>query len=336
MAEDFIVPDSSIWQDKESMRQVYNKDVAVRIGIVQLREFIEETEDFRYTVEVFDSSQQIPIHCAMASGRFGGIYNYEEFISRGYQKGEDPAGRGEYAVRPGDVVVVAYANGNATDGLILGSFKHPGRKSRIKPEDGIAYDAEFNGMRTQINNEGEWTLTFRGVPTNIDELDKAPDGSPIPEAEYDEEVGKTFMKFDKTGGWLLSDEASEDPQSVHVDKENGKITVTSGKIVLELDKNSEAVSLTCKELLIEAADAIEAFTTDYAMEASATAKIKSPKIAFGTDGTELLDEITKAIDALGTVQAISPVGPCAPLSAAPQWSQVEQVKSKINKIKGTL
>ncbi len=333
--QDHIVPDSSIWQDAESMKQVDSKDVAVRIGIVRSREFVTELDDYRYSVEVFDSSQQIPILCCV-SGRFGGVFNYEEFTVRGYEKGEDSAGRGEYAVRPGDVVVVAYINGNANDGMILGGCRHPGRKSRISDADGIAYDAEFNGMRTQINKDGEYTLTFRGIQTNIDKLNKAPDGSALPDPEYNKAIGSTFLKFSKTGGWKISDNAVTNPQSIDINKAGGKITITSGSIVLEMNKTSEAVSMTCKKLAIEAANAINAFTKNYSMEATASAKIKSPKIAIGTDGTELLDEITKAIDAIGNLTAISPVGPCSPLNSSPQWGEVDGVRSKINKIKGSL
>ena len=68
-----------------------------------------------------------------------------------------------------------------------------------------------------------------------------------------------------------------------------------------------------------------------------TAKwLKSPKIAIGTDGTELLDQLVQLIDAIGTQTIITPVGPASPVSASPQWAQVTAIQQKINGIKGSL
>lgn len=335
MENDFTVKDSSVYDDKSSMKLLSNRDATVKIGMVKEVRKIDQTNENRFIVEVWDKSQHIPVTCVYLS-RFGGVYNYEEYNWRGFFAGQDNAGRSEYSVRPGDTVLIAYVNGTSQEGVILGGIKHPGRAPQFEPEDGIVYASEFNGVKKEINIDGEYTTTFRGIQTNIDELDKAPDGSPIPEPEYDEEIGTTFTKFDKTGGWIVSDNATEDPQSVRVDKENGKIIITSGKIILTMEKEGELTSLVTKELNIEATDKMDTKTKDWATEATSTAKIKSPKIAFGTDGVELLDQTIKALENLGKVKPISPVGPCAPLQATPEWSEVAAVISKITSIKGSL
>lgn len=70
------------------------------------------------------------------------------------------------------------------------------------------------------------------------------------------------------------------------------------------------------------------------MSATTSAKIKSPKVAIGTDGIELLDQLSQLIDAIGKLIAISPVGPCNALVTSPQWSGVAAVQSKIKEITG--
>jgi hypothetical protein len=317
------------------MKLLHKRDGTVKTGIVKEVRKIEKTNENRFIVEVWDKSQHIPVVCSYIA-KFGGIYNYEEYNWRGFSAGEDEAGRGEYSVRPGDTVLIAYINGTSQEGVILGALKHPGRAPQFEPEDGVVYASEFNGLKKEINIDGEYTTTFRGIQTNITDLDKAPDGNPIPEPKYDEEVGTTFTKFDKTGGWITSDNATSDPQSIHIDKEGGRIIVTSGKIVLTMEKSGELTSLTTSELKIDALKKMDTSTQDWATVASKTAKIKSPKIAFGTDGTELLDQIIKALEGLGKVKPISPVGPCAPLTATPEWGEVARIISKINGIKGSL
>jgi hypothetical protein len=96
------------------------------------------------------------------------------------------------------------------------------------------------------------------------------------------------------------------------------------------------VELKNKVLKIVSDDLIDQKTKKYATEASESAKIKSPKVAFGKDGVELLDQLAKLIDALGKIQNISPVGPCTLMSATPQWPEVEQIKAKIKEITGSL
>ncbi len=332
---DYTVKDSSMYDDKSSMKLLNQRDATVKIGMVKEVRKIPNTNENRFVVEVWDKSQHIPVLCSYLS-RFGGVYNYEEYNWRGFFAGPDTAGRSEYSVRAGDTVLVAYVNGTSQEGVIIGGIKHPGRPPQFEPEDDVVYASEFNGLKKEINIDGEYVTTFRGIQTNLADLAKAPDGSPIPPPEYDEEIGTTFTKFDKTGGWTVNDNASEDPQSIFVDKANGKIIITSGKIVFTMEKESELTSLVTKEFTIEATDKIEAMTKEWSIAASSTAKIKSPKIAFGSDGTELLDQIIKSLEALGEVKPISPTGPCSPLMGTPEWVKVQEIISKINGIKGSL
>ena len=332
---DRIVKDSSIWIDESAQRLMYTKDTAVRIGMVKEVKTVGKLNERAYVVEVFERGNYMPVMCTQLV-KFGGIYNYEEFSDRGYEPNRTDTARGVYAVSPGDTVLVVYVNGDSREGVIIGSLRHEGRKPVIGPKDGIAYVSEFNGINTQINNDGEYTFTFKGQPKNIAKLNDPVSGKPIPAPDYDKEVGTTYYKFDKTGGWTISDNATKDPQSIKTDKKSGKIIVTSGKIVLTMDKNSETTSLQTKNTTITSTEKITGKTKQWEMDATTHTKIRSPKIAIGSGGVELLDKITKLVDMLGNLTIISPVGPCALMKASPQWGQVEEVKAAINSIKGSL
>ena len=335
MANPFdIVKDSSIWFDSGSRSVVNAFDGLIRVGIIKQAFNDGNTGELRYLVEVQSHSDKIELNCILMR-RFGGVFNYEDYIYHGYKINDKPDPVNAFDAKAGDAVLVGQLNGQGREGVILGGLTHAARTTSIKTSDGPQYDAEFNGIHTSINSDGEWTLTFKGQPTNLSALDNTPSNR-LPMPTYDPAVGSSFMKFDKTGGWIINDNANSDPQLIHIDKAAGTITVNSGKISLVMTKSSEAVSLTSKSLTINSKDTITETTTNYSMTATETAKINSPQVAIGNNGVELLDQLVQLIDALGLVTVISPVGPCTPLNAVEDWPVVEQIKAKINQIKGTL
>lgn len=334
MFDSGTVKDSSIWVDTSSRKTMNTLDGLTRIGIVKSAYNAANTGELYYIVEVQSLGKKINLSCRMMR-RFGGVYNYEDFINRGYKTSDSPDPVNSFEAKAGDAVLVTQLNGQAREGVILGGFTHAARVTAIQATGGPQYVSEFNGMNTSINADGEWTLMFRGQPTNLSTLNDTPSGD-IPAAVYDTAVGSSFMKFDKTGSWTISDNANSNPQSIKIDKANGTVTIIAGQISLTMTKGSQAVALVCKDLSINSSNSITEITKDYALTASSSAKFNSPQIAIGHDGIELLDQLSQLVTALGTLTAISPVGPCAPLSASPTWSQVQQIQSKINQIKGSL
>jgi hypothetical protein len=331
---DNIIKDSSIWRDTFSFQKHAENDTRIKIGLVRAAKFNEIRGEITYIVEVQDQGDKLFIPCRQMR-RFGGPFNYEDYTLQTYKYDTAKDSVPAFDTKAGDFVLVCYLNGDPREGMILGGLVHPARSSTLQPDDGPQYLSEFNGIVTNINNDGELIVTFRGIPTNISALNNSPSGK-IPEPTFDDSVGTSYYKFDKTGSWTVSDNAKSDLQSIKIDKTAGTITVTSGQIKLTMTKGSQDTTLKTKTLVVNADTSMTTNTTDWATYASSTAKIKSPKIAFGTDGTELLDQITKLIDAIGKLTAISPVGPCSALISAPQWSGVDAVKSAINGIKGSL
>ncbi len=329
-----IVKDSSIWVDSGNTAVANRLDGLIRIGIVKGAFNDAITGELRYLVEIQSAAKKININCRMMR-RFGGVFNYEDYIHRGYQTTATPDSVDSYAAKAGDAVLVGQFNGQGREGVILGGLTHAARTTTLNAALGPQYLAEFNGIKTSINSDGEWTLMFRGQPTNLSALSNVPSNT-LPVPTYDTTVGSSYMKFNKTGGWIVNDNATIGPQFIHIDKAAGVITMNAGQISLTMTKTSQAVQLTCESLTINSANTITETTTNYSMTATATAKINSPQVAIGTGGIELLDQLTQLIDALGLVMPISPIGPCTSLNAVSQWAQVLAIKAKINQIKGTL
>jgi hypothetical protein len=329
-----IVKDSTIWRHETDQKAIMRKDPYLRLGIVKRIYRDSVTTDIRYLVEMRDMNDAIEVNCRLLR-RLGGAFNYEDTILHGYKISDQPDATTDFKAKAGDTVLVAFLNGEAREAIILGGVSHPARASTLAIDKGPQYLSEFNGVENSINDNGEFTVTFKGIPTNIAVLDKAPSAK-LPAPTYDTAVGTTFMKFDKTGSWEISDNAKSDLQRIRIDKPNGQILVNAGQVSLKITKSSQDVALKTKTLEITADTSITEKTTDWATTASATAKIKSPKVAFGTDGIELLDQLAQLVDAIGMLTAISPVGPCSPLTAAPQWSGVDAIKAKIKEITGSL
>lgn len=329
-----IVKDSSIWQDPDTMSVANRLDGLIRIGIVKGAFNDTDTGELRYLVEIQSNAKKINMNCRMMR-RFGGVYNYEDYIDRGYKTNDAPDPVNGYDAKAGDAVLVGQFNGQGREGVILGGLTHAARTTTIQAVNGPQYDAEFNGIHTNINANGEWTLTFKGQPTNLSNLNNTP-SSAIPSPQYDTAVGSSFMKFDVTGSWTISDNANSNPQSIFIDKPNGVLTTTAGQVSMVMNKGQQSVVLTCNDLTINSANTITENTTAYQLKASATAKLDSPKVAIGHDSIELLDQLTQLIDAIGNITPVSPVGPCTSLNEVEDWPIVEQIKAKINQIKGTL
>ena len=329
-----MVKDSSIWMDPEAMAVANRLDGLIRIGIVKGAFNDADTGELRYLVEIQSNAKKINMNCRMMR-RFGGVYNYEDYIDRGYKTNDSPDPVSGYNAKAGDAVLVGQLNGQGREGVILGGLTHAARTTTIQASAGPQYDAEFNGIHTNINASGEWTLTFKGQPTNLSGLSNNPSG-PIPAATYNTTIGSTFMKLDMTGSWTINDNAVSNPQYMKIDKPDGTVTVASGQVSLVMKKSAQSVMLTCQDLTINSSNSITENTSAFQLNASATTKINSPQIAIGHGAIELLDQLVQLIEALGNIMPISPVGPCTLLNTVSDWPVVEQIKAKITQIKGSL
>lgn len=341
-----IVKDSSIWKDLDTRNALSRKDPYLRIGIVKKIFQMKDSNELRYLVETIQYGVKLEVNAKMMV-RFGGIYNYEDYVNRGYKIDDKPDRVQDFSVKPGDIVIVAFLGGFAKDAVILGGLQHPGRKCSLDARDGPSYKSEFNGIEIHINKDGEYKLTFKGQPTNISKLSDIPTKK-IEDPKYNENIAGSFLKFDKTGSFEINDSSNKNGiQFFKIDKQAGTIEISSGKISFKMNKKEEKVELTAKEFISKAQNKIESTTKDFSLKADSTVKIKSPKIALGNDGNELLDLVSQLADLVQTIArenstevhptAVGPSGPPNNASAYTQAaSKAKSIKSKIDSIKGSL
>ena len=329
-----IVNDSSLWVEHNSFIQNSNNN-EVKVGIVRSQEYIEKTDSYIYTVEALGKGRRVLMKCRLMS-RFGDVYNYEEWTPR-FNKintTENDPEPWDYKVRTGEVVIVVMLDGSHTDGVILGSLRHPARKSKLK-ENEYSYGSQYNGIETTIDKDGAWKLTFKGIPKNEKDLySSTKDG--IKEAEYDEKIMGSFLEINKEGSIEFNDFDSSEQQKITINKKEGKISIISGSISLIIDKKAKSINISNEVTNIESSKSVTVKTADFLVNANKTTKIKSPKIAIGYNGTELIDSIIQLVDAIGSLIINAPNGPCSPFKTASTWSQIESIKSKLNSIKGSL
>ena len=328
-----IVSDSALWVNPDSFLQVKNTN-EIKLGLVRAQVYIEETDSYIYNVEAIGNGRRFLMRCRLMS-RFGDVYNYEEWTPR-FNDVTAPKGDPEpwdYKVRTGEVVIVMALDGGNTEGVILGSVKHPARKSNLKKGE-LSYNCQYNGIETTIDKDGAWKVTFKGIPTNEKDLYKDTKNG-IKEAKYDEKLMGTFIGIDKDGSIELSD-FDKEKQSILINKKEGKINITSGSVTLIIDKKEKSIKIANEITSIESKKSFKLKTEECELDATKSMKIKSAKIAIGGDGTELIDSLIKIVDAMGKLIINSPQGPCSPFNSAPTWSEIESIKSKLNSIKGSL
>lgn len=274
---DYIVKDSSIYRDAKSFNLENYKDCSVKIGIVRDIVNIKDV-DIAYIVEVWLNSKYTPVQCVRTS-RFGGVYNYEEYNYRGFNPGEDVSADGLLDYKAGDVVIIAYVDGDSRDGVILGCLNHPGRQRKIAAEDSICYFSEFNGLEKTINDVGEYSVTYKGTATNIDILSNPVDGQPIPEPEYDESVAGSYYRFTADGSYELSDNAD---QVIQIDKSGGNIFIVSGNTELAINKEEQTYSITNKKTTFASAEEFNVKTKKTNFDSTDLFNVKAKDIK--TDG----------------------------------------------------
>ena len=338
---DYSVKDSSVWRNDQDMSAVNINDAAVRVGIV--RDRIKTLDgSIRYTVEVFKEGNSIMMSCQLME-RYGGVFNFEEHTIRPYlaNNGTPGAGTpimfGDYVTRAGDVVVVTALGGDPREGIILGGIKHAARASELNPEE-IAFRSRFNGVEEEIRADGTWKFTCKGLPVNEQALDVPPTGStPIPEPQFNNASGLSFMGFDINGSFTVTD---DNGNSIFIKKNKGNISIVSGNNRFEIGGTDlvgdNAVAMKADIAAIDAVDVSIRATNKINIQGASNISINSAKVAIGNDTVELLSTLVELIESLGKVQVVSPVGQCTPFMGTPQWVDVVKIKTKINTLTGNI
>jgi hypothetical protein len=175
-------------------------------------------------------------------------------------------GASSLELRNGAIVLISFLEGNRNKPIILGCLQHPSidpisetnlskfssvgsSKSRDvyldflpldKPgaynTDGERILGEYNGVRWNINKEGEFTLYWQGLKDDL--------GLP---KDATHEKHPTVLKINKDGEFLILDRLD---QEIKISNKTGKILISDGNInpsKIEIDRINQAITLSAQE-----------------------------------------------------------------------------------------
>ena len=328
------VIDSSLLMDDDIMAGYSGGDYGVRIGIV--REIAPSAGDkdkggIIYLVDVFYQGREISMGCTLMT-RFGGPHNFEEYTPRNWLKFPPhllhPSSADRHEYRAGDRVIIVALDGDFRNGVILGSLRHPSR-SRLTPDGEIAYLSRFNGLDTEIRQDGTYKVTWRGLPANDKLLDLAPVGVEVPAPKFNPLIAGSFYGFDNTGSYTVSDGKKQMIKIVK-DSLGGTMAIVSGDT--RIDLATDATTITSAALNINS-DSVKIRGGDEVFIDGGEISLNG-KISIGFGPIELLDTLIKLVDELGNVTVTSPVGTCTPIMTSPNWAAVVLLKTQIEQIMG--
>lgn len=339
---DYSVKDSTHENNAKQYSLLNGQDNTIRIGIIR-----EETEvrdgSTRYIVEVFKDGKQVPLSCVWMT-RFGGVHNFEEYRLRPWSRNPaiasnaGPASASTYDLRSGDRVVVAQLGRSGREGIILGGLTHPAR-GESTDRGSMAYHSSFQGIDTLIEDDGTYTVTYKGKPVNTEiALETPPSGVTVQPPAYNPTTEGSFYQFDNLGSYTVSD---GNDQLIKIKKQTGNIVIVSGDRRIEIG-NADPLGLLSAGVSVKSdvvkvsADDITVGAKNILLQGTSEAVLSGTKIAIGNSAMELLDTIVKIVDAIGKVTVTSPVGICTPLVSAPQWTEVLLLKTLIEKSKTSI
>lgn len=164
-----------------------------------------------------------------ALSALGGSNDYSEMV---FEPAEAAStGKNEmsntFQNRNGSIVAIAFWNNNFQRPVIIGAYTHP-KKARRSKADGISYIQVFRGLKTEINKDGEWSITYQSP--------YGPDGKLKAEA-----TGPSFIKLNKKGGMEISLKKGTIKQTHDVDAEKTTFEYKSG-LKIEFDGKSDTVT----------------------------------------------------------------------------------------------
>lgn len=218
--------------------QIANLGNAIYKGQVQKVIFPDEQDNISKTYIEYDVLVELKSGVTLfknipALSTLGGANDYSEMVFEPAETAS--AGKNDetntFQNRNGSIVAIAFWSGNFQRPVIIGAYMHP-KKSRRTKADGISYIQVFRGLKTEINKDGEWSITYQSPYT--------PDGKLKAET-----AGPSFIKLNKTGGMEISLKKGQIKQTHDVDAEKTTYEYKSG-LKIEFDGKSDKVTYTTK------------------------------------------------------------------------------------------
>jgi hypothetical protein len=261
----------------------------------------------------------IMYRCRVAS-LFGGVADYETWTPRKAKSDSLTADPRNNQSNPGQQfeagsqVLVLCLNGNSQTGVIIGGVPHSNGAKQT--DRGVSWVRRFNGVTMQIDDDGQFILSFEGA-TEAD--GKRRDSA-------DEKAAGSKMTFAKDGGVKL--ETKDGQQSVHLDHVNNKIAVRANAELeitgLDPDGSTPKFHLSMKdgELTVKLQDGASLAVVGKDGNTQMTVGDGAKHVAIVEALEALYNQLKLKLDLFDAhihPSAMGPTGPPAPMVMAPAW-----------------
>lgn len=297
---------------------------SLRIGVIRESYGAKNSKNIsklvtEYDVMVFEQNEDkgatvITYKNCMASQSFGSLADYFEAnlrkIKKKTSKGETPNISGHN----GAVVLLLCLDSMSEKGLIIGSWAHPDRKSKLI-DDSPYLEGEYNGVNIKVDTDGSTQLIFKGATDN--------DGKLI-----DSSQGPTTIRIEKDGSFQVDHKTI----TLRLDK-NGVVSLTSdGSINIDTKKDitinaTGNATLNCKDVTVTSSGNATIKAKEAILEASGTAIVEAKTVKLGKGATESVikgDAFKTFYEAHTHPTALGPSGP--PLVKMPASTLSKKVK----------
>lgn len=205
-------------------------------------------------------------------------------------------------------VILSFINGNKQAAIILGAVPHTSQVAkarRPKKDKGTVLEAELQGLNWQINNEGEFTLTFYGPRDNKGKI-------------INDKAGPTSFKIDKKGDITIT---TAKKQTIKVDTENQKIQIDNGPTQMIMDGKNDKITHKAKVMETLGSESNRVHGKKVKISKSATSEPSEPFVL----GNKMNAFLEKLLTAIATHTHTGNLG----VSTTPpiNMSEFEQMKS---------
>lgn len=221
-----------------------------------------------------------------SSNQYGGEHNFYERVWRQIEPNTKGIGEKPIAEQTGDIVFVAFIQGDTSAPVILSGGTQPldEDSTGATRADGHRLRSQYNGVFEEINKDGEWEFTRKGgAYDDVKDFFTPQDKQESPE---EEKLFEARFKFSKNSMlW-------EDPQnSITFLKKEKKYTLQVGENTIkeEFDGTAEKTTRTFKSgMVVEMDGKNDKITATMGSGTTMSIDGKSNKITIDAGGTQIV------------------------------------------------
>jgi len=216
-------------------------------------------------------------NCLSMDG-IGGIADFFEKRLRRQTKAKKFKGK-TFQGQDGVCVYLLCLDAQSEKGVIIGGATHPDRGTVLPDDPDKAHlEGEYNGVNFKVEDDGSFTLKFRGATNS--------EGKP-----KDSKAGDTTLKIEKDGSYDLKHKGAS-----HRLQKDGEVTLTAEKSEAHTVKQNFSVKAG-KDITTESSGDTNQKMKQWLLEATGSANLRMASLTMESKGAAALKGSTVSIEA---------------------------------------